>query len=96
MRYCIFLLAFYASVIAIDVDNPVRPPNHKVILLCYLIFLWFTWFGMVTNFAPCHEVESEISIVQLMFWGIALGLSVIGVFENYSFRIEKPLYDKQS
>jgi hypothetical protein len=36
----VFLLALYATVIAIDVDNPTRLPHNKIILLCYLIFLF--------------------------------------------------------
>src|SRR5258705_2438587 len=35
----VFLLALYATVIAIDVDNPNRLPHNKVILLCYFVFL---------------------------------------------------------
>src|SRR6267142_2539178 len=35
----VFLLAFYTTVISIDVDNPRRLPNNKIILLCYFIFL---------------------------------------------------------
>src|SRR2546423_15065718 len=33
----VFLLTLYATVIAIDVDNPATLPHNKVILLCNLI-----------------------------------------------------------
>src|SRR5947209_19406758 len=35
----VFLLALYAIVIVIDVDNPHNLPHNKVILFCYFIFL---------------------------------------------------------
>jgi hypothetical protein len=43
----VFLLAFYATVIAIDVDNPRSLPHNKVILFCYFIFLivYLLWDG---------------------------------------------------
>src|SRR5260370_3479607 len=43
----IFLLALYATVIAIDVDNPRNLPHNKVILFCYFIFLlvYLIWDG---------------------------------------------------
>ena len=43
----VFLLAFYATVIAIDVDNPHTLPHNKVILFCYFIFLvvYLLWDG---------------------------------------------------
>jgi len=43
----VFLLALYATVIAIDVDNPRNLPHNKVILFCYFIFLlvYLIWDG---------------------------------------------------
>jgi len=43
----VFLLALYATVIAIDVDNHRDLPHNKVILLCYFIFLlvYLVWDG---------------------------------------------------
>src|SRR6266481_953992 len=43
----VFLLTLYATVIAIDVDNPISLPHNKVILLCYFIFLmvYLVWDG---------------------------------------------------
>ena len=80
----VFLLAFYASVIAIDVDNPVRPPNHKVILLCYLIFLlvYLVWDGYEFRTLPRGRERNFYRSV--MFWEL-LGLFVIGVFEIIAF-----------
>src|ERR1700704_1299735 len=43
----VFLLVLYATVIAIDVDNPSSLPHNKIILLCYFIFLfvYLAWDG---------------------------------------------------
>ena len=89
----VFLLAFYASVIAIDVDNPVRPPNHKVILLCYLISLlvYLVWDGYEFRTLPRGKRAKFLSLSYVL--GIAWAFRYWRL-RNYSFRIEKPLYDK--
>ncbi|HEU5237600.1 MAG TPA: hypothetical protein VFU37_10690 [Pyrinomonadaceae bacterium] len=76
----VFLLAFYATVIAIDVDNPVRPPNHKVILLCYLIFLlvYLVWDGY--EFLTLPRGKERGFYRAVVFWELP-SLLVIGVFE---------------
>ena len=76
----VFLLAFYATVLAIDVDNPIRPPNHKVILLCYLIFLlvYLVWDSYEFRTLPRGRERNFYRSV--MSWEL-LGLFVIGVFE---------------
>jgi len=80
----VFLLAFYASVIAIDVDNPVRPPIHKVILLCYLIFLlvYLVWDAYEFRTLPRGRERNFYRLV--MFWEL-FGLFVIGGFEIIAF-----------
>jgi len=80
----VFLLAFYATVIAIDVDNPIRPPNHKVILLCYLIFLLVYLVWDVYEFRTLPRSRERNFYRSVMFWEL-LGLFVIGVFEIIAF-----------
>ena len=76
----VFLLAFYAAVIAIDVDNPIRPPNHKVILLCYLIFLlvYLVWDGY--EFLTLPGGKERRFYRAVVFWELP-SLFIIGVFE---------------
>ena len=76
----VFLLAFYASVIAIDVDNPVRPPNHKVILFCYFIFLlvYLIWDGY--EFLTLPQGRERDFYRAVVFWELPW-LFVIAVFE---------------
>ena len=80
----VFLLAFYVTVIAIDVDNPIRPPNHKVILLCYLIFLLVYLVWDVYEFRTLPRGRERNFYRSVMFWEL-LGLFVIGVFEIIAF-----------
>jgi hypothetical protein len=72
----VFLLALYATVIAIDVDNPRSLPHNKVILLCYFTFLlvYLAWDGMSSS--PWRQAKSEISTAQ---WcpGNCLGCSLL-------------------
>jgi hypothetical protein len=79
----VFLLALYATVIAIDVDNPRSLPHNKVILLCYLIFLliYLVWDGYEFLTLPAGEERNFYrSVVHWEFpW-----LFVIGVFEIIS------------
>ena len=76
----VFLLGFYATVIAIDVDNPIQPPNHKVILLCYLIFLlvYLVWDGY--EFLTLPRGKERAFYRAVVFWELP-GLFVIGVVE---------------
>ncbi len=79
----VFLLALYATVIAIDVDNPRNLPHNKVILLCYLIFLliYLVWDGYEFLTLPAGEERNFYrSVVRWEFpW-----LFVIGIFEIIS------------
>jgi hypothetical protein len=79
----VFLLAFYATVIAIDVDNPIRPPNNKVILLCYLIFLlvYLVWDGY--EFLTLPRGKERDFYRAVVFWELP-GLFFIGVFEIFA------------
>lgn len=76
----VFLLAFYAAVIAVDVDNPTRPPNHKVILLCYLVFLlvYLVWDGYEFRTLPRGRERDFYRAV--VGWELP-SLLVIGLFE---------------
>jgi hypothetical protein len=76
----LFLLAFYATIIAIDVDNPVRPPNNKVILLCYLIFLlvYLVWDGY--EFLTLPRGKERDFYRAVVFWELP-GLFVVSVVE---------------
>src|SRR2546427_5131356 len=88
----VFLLALYSTVIAIDVDNPVRPPNHKVILLCYLIFLlvYLVWDGYEFHTLPRGRERNFYRAV--VFWELP---SVrYRCLRDHSFGMEQPLYDK--
>jgi len=80
----VFLLAFYAAVIAIDVDNSIRPPNHKVILFCYLIFLlvYLVWDGY--EFLTLPRGKERDFYRAVVFWELP-GLLVIGVVEIVAF-----------
>jgi hypothetical protein len=76
----VFLLALYATVIAIDADNPNNLPHNKIILLCYFIFLfvYLAWDGFEFLTLPRgKERDFYRSVVSWEFpW-----LFVIGVFE---------------
>jgi hypothetical protein len=75
-----FLLAFYATLIAIDVDNPRNLPHNKVVLLCYFVFLlvYLFWDGYeFLTLPPGHERNFYRSVVS---WEL-IWLFVIGVFE---------------
>ncbi len=79
----VFLLAFYATAIAIDVDNPRKPPHNRVILLCYFIFLlvYLLWDGYEFLTLPRgKEREFYRSVVS---WELPW-LIVIGVFASRS------------
>ena len=76
----VFLLALYATVIAIDVDNPRIMPHNKLILFCYLIFLlvYLLWDGYEFLTLPSgRERNFYRSVVS---WELPW-LVVIGVFE---------------
>ena len=79
----VFLLAFYTTVIAIDVDNPIRPPNHKVILFCYLVFLlvYLVWDGY--EFLTLPRGKERDFYRAVVFWELP-GLFFIGVFEIFA------------
>src|SRR6266567_5257916 len=76
----VFILALYATVIAIDVDNPRNLPHNKVILLCYLIFLlvYLVWDGYEFLTVPLGEERDFYRSV--VYWELPW-LFVIGVFE---------------
>jgi hypothetical protein len=77
----VFLLALYATVIAIDVDNPRSLPHNKVILLCYFIFLlvYLVWDGYESLTLPRgDERDFYRSVVS---WELPW-LFIIGVFET--------------
>jgi len=76
----VFLISLYASVIAIDVDNPNRLPHNKVILLCYFISLlvYLAWDGYEFRSLPAGE-EREF-YRSVVCWELPW-LFVIGVFE---------------
>src|SRR5882762_7377312 len=79
----VFLLALYATVIAIDADNPRNLPQNKAILLCYFIFLlvYLVWDGYeFLNLSPGKERDFYRSVVS---WELSW-LFVIGVFEIIS------------
>ena len=80
----VFLLALYATVIAIDVDNPRNLPHNRVILFCYFIFLlvYLIWDGYEFRTLPRGRERNFYRSV--MFWEL-LGLFVIGVFEIIAF-----------
>src|SRR5947209_13581362 len=76
----VFLLALYATVIAIDVDNPHSLPHNKVVLFCYFIFLtvYLVWDGYeFLNLPRGKERDFYRSVVT---WELPW-LLVIGVFE---------------
>jgi hypothetical protein len=76
----VFLLALYATIIAIDVDNPRNLPHNKVVLLCYFIFLlvYLLWDSYEFLTLPeGHERKFYRSVVS---WEL-LWLFVIGIFE---------------
>ena len=76
----VFLLALYATVIAIDVDNPRNLPHNKVILFCYFIFLlvYLIWDGYESFTLPRGRERAFYRAV--VFWELPW-LLVIAVFE---------------
>ena len=76
----VFLLALYATVIAIDVDNPSSLPHNKVILFCYFIFLmvYLVWDGY--EFLTLPRGKERDFYRSLVSWEL-LWLIIIGVFE---------------
>ena len=76
----VFLLALYATVIAIDVDNPRNLPHNKVILFCYSIFLlvYLIWDGYESFTLPRGRERDFYRAV--VFWELPW-LLVIAVFE---------------
>ena len=86
----VFILALYATVIAIDVDNPRNLPHNKVILLCYLIFLlvYLVWDGYEFLTVPLGEERDFYRSV--VYWELPW-LFVIGVFETISLFWNNPL-----
>jgi hypothetical protein len=79
----VYLLALYATVIAIDVDNPRNLPHNKVILLCYSIFLivYLVWDGYELISLPRgNEKDFYRSVVS---WELA-GLFAIACLEIIS------------
>ena len=79
----VFLLTLYATVIAIDVDNPRSLPHNKIILLCYFIFLliYLVWDGYEFLTLPAGEERDFYRSV--VCWELPW-LFVIGVFEIMS------------
>jgi hypothetical protein len=76
----VFLITLYATVIAIDVDNPARLPHNRVILLCYFISLvvYLVWDGYEFRTLPPGEERGFYRSV--VCWELPW-LFVIGVFE---------------
>lgn len=76
----VFLLALYATVIAIDVDNPGSLPHNKVILLCYFIFLmvYLVWDGY--EFLTLPRGKESDFYRSVVSWELPW-LIIIGVFE---------------
>jgi hypothetical protein len=76
----VFLLALYATVIAIDVDNPRTLPHNKLILFCYFIFLlvYLMWDGY--EFLTLPQGQEKDFYRSVVFWELPW-LIVIGVFE---------------
>jgi hypothetical protein len=88
----VFLLALYATVIAIDVDNPSSLPHNKVILLCYSIFLvvYLVWDGYEFLTLPRgKERDFYRSVVSWEFPGLfAIAfLEIISFLWNNQFMI---------
>jgi len=76
----VFLLAFYATVISIDVDNPRSLPHNKVILFCYFIFLlvYLVWDGY--EFLSLPRGKERDFYRSVVSWELPW-LLIIGVFE---------------
>ena len=76
----VFLLALYATVIAIDVDNPRNLPHNKVVLFCYFIFLtvYLVWDGY--EFLTLPRGKERDFYRAVVFWELPW-LFVIAVFE---------------
>src|SRR6266850_4954838 len=80
----VFLLALYAAVIAIDVDNPTSLPHNRVILFCYFIFLmvYLVWDGY--EFLTLPRGKERDFYRSVVSWELPW-LLVIGVFEIMAF-----------
>ena len=76
----VFLLALYATAIAIDVDNPRSLPHNKVILLCYFVFLlvYLIWDGY--EFLNLPRGKERNLYRAFVFWELP-GLVLIGSLE---------------
>ena len=76
----VFLLSLYATVIAIDVDNPTSLAHNKVILLCYFIFLlvYLGWDGY--EFLTLPRGKGRDFYRAVVSWELP-GLFVIGALE---------------
>ena len=76
----IFLLALYATVIAIDVDNSHTMPRNKLTLGCYFIFLlvYLIWDGY--EFLTLPRGRERDFYRAVVFWELP-GLFAIGVLE---------------
>jgi len=88
----VFLLALYATVIAIDVDNPRSLPHNKVILFCYFIFLlvYLVWDGYeVLTLQRGKERDFYRSVVSWELpWLLVIGvLEIISLLWNNHFMI---------
>jgi len=75
----VFLITLYATVIAIDVDNPISLPHNRVILVCYLIFLLLYLFWDGYEFATLPRGKERNFYRSVVFWELSW-LFVIGVF----------------
>src|ERR1700716_181545 len=80
----VFLLALYATVIAIDVDNPRSLPHNRVILFCYFIFLlvYLIWDGY--EFLSLPRGKEKTFYRGVVLWELPW-LFVIGVFALISW-----------
>ncbi len=76
----VFLLALYATVIAIDVDNPRSLPHNKVILLCYFIFLMVYLVWDAYEFLSLPQGKERDFYRSVVSWELPW-LFVIGIFE---------------
>ena len=75
----VFLLAFYATVIAIDEDNPRTLPHNKVVLFCYIVFLivYVVWDGY--GFLTLPRGKERDFYRAVVSWELP-GLFIIGLF----------------
>ncbi len=85
----VFLLTLYATVIAIDVDNPSRLPRNHVILLCYFVCLlvYLVWDGY--EFLTLPAGEERTFYRSVVCWEVPW-LVVLGVFGVISLLWNNP------